>query len=333
VDTTNLEGRALALWEQDKEENSDIKIKSWDSLNSQHFDPVKFIINDLLPPGVSLLSGKPKQGKSWLVHAMLLMVAAGRNAFGLNVNQSSVLYMALEDSERRLKDRTRILMDSYQISDNDIDGRFYVTTEAKKLGDGLEEQLIELLSDNIVIKFVVIDVLARIRQQRKGNQSVYESDYEVGKRLKDISKTHPDVAFLIVHHNNKGDGDSIDSVSGSHGLTGGVDNALVMMNTGNGIELHINGRDIENSAPIPLSKNKDGMWTLESREKAKSVFNSETRNKVLSAVIDGIETPKDIVEETGLDSKVVEQQLYRLVKIGTLEKPQRGTYVLAKTPS
>ena len=178
----------------------------------------------------------------------------------------------------------------------------------------------------------MIDVLARIRQERRGNQSVYESDYEVGKRLKDISKTHPEVAFLIVHHNNKGDGDSLDSVSGSHGLTGGVDNALVMMNTGNGIELHINGRDIEDSSPISLSKNDEGMWTLESREKAEMNLNSDTRNRVLRAVIDGIETPKDIIEETGLDSKVVEQQLYRMVESRTLDKPKRGTYILAKTP-
>ena len=134
-------------------------------------------------------------------------------------------------------------------------------------------------------------------------------------------------------NNNKGDGDSLDSVSGSHGLTGGVDNALVMMNTGNGIELHINGRDIEDSSPISLSKNDDGMWTLESREKAEMALNSDTRNRVLRAVIDGIETPKDIIEETGLDSKVVEQQLYRMVNSGTLDKPKRGTYILAKTPT
>lgn len=310
-----------------------IHIKSWDSLSSQHFKPVKFIIEDLLPPGVTLLSGKPKQGKSWLVHAMLLCVAANRKVFGLNVNQCDVLYMALEDSERRLKNRTHKLMKSYGITDNDINKHFHVTTEAKKLGDGLEEQLTTLLTTNPSIKFVVIDVLARIRQERRGSQSVYEADYEVGKRLKDISKSHPEVAFLIVHHNNKGDGDSLDSVSGSHGLTGGVDNALVMMGTGNGIELHINGRDIEDSSPIMLSKSNDGMWSLESRDKSQKASNSDTRNKILKAVKDGYKSPKDIIKATGLDPKVVDQRLLKMVKSGALDKPKRATYVLPNKPT
>jgi len=71
-----------------------LKIKSWDSLSTQHFNPIQFIIEDLLPPGVTMLAGRPKQGKSWLVHAMLLSVAAGRKVFGLQVERCGVLYMA-----------------------------------------------------------------------------------------------------------------------------------------------------------------------------------------------------------------------------------------------
>ena len=310
-----------------------IKLTSWHLLQSKPFNPIKFVIDDLLPPGITLLSGRPKQGKSWLVHAMLLKVAAGQNVFGLNTLQCETLYMALEDSERRLRDRTLKLMYSYNITDKDINNRFHITTESKTLGNGLEEQLIELLTINPKIKFVVIDVLARVRQAKKGNQGVYEYDYETGRRLKDVAKTHPDVAFLIVHHNNKGDGDSLDSVSGSHGLTGGVDNALVMMNTGTGIELHINGRDIEESSPIILSKSDDGMWSLEGRANAKSHTNSDTRNDVIKAVKEGHKTPKDIAKASGLKQGTVTQQIRRMVNSGELEKQKRGTYDLPNNPT
>ena len=37
-----------------------------DTLQSTAYEPVSFVVNDLLPQGLHLLAGAPKIGKSWL---------------------------------------------------------------------------------------------------------------------------------------------------------------------------------------------------------------------------------------------------------------------------
>jgi RecA-family ATPase len=61
--------------------------------------------------GVSLLAGPPKVGKSWLSLALGIAVASGGTAFGrIPVRQGPVLYLALEDTLRRLQARTGKLL-------------------------------------------------------------------------------------------------------------------------------------------------------------------------------------------------------------------------------
>jgi RecA-family ATPase len=57
-----------------------------------------------LPEGLTLPAGKPKLGKSWLALSVAFAVAAGGVALGTYpVAQGEVLYLALEDNERRLQ--------------------------------------------------------------------------------------------------------------------------------------------------------------------------------------------------------------------------------------
>ncbi len=304
--------------------------KSWGELSSRIFDPIDWVISDLIPPGVSLLVGRPKQGKSWLVHAMALMVAAGRPVFGLQTSGSAVLYLALEDSERRLYGRTKLLVKSYGLSDAELHSKFYYMTQAPMLGDGLEAALQQKMDEIPNLRLIVIDVLAQVRQGRRGNQSVYEADYEVGKQLKTVSAMFPDVAILVVHHANKGGGDALDSVSGTNGLSGGVDNIFTLMPGNAGMELHINGRDIEDSSTIPLTKSPDKMWTLASRQEAAEMMRSDTRAAVANAMREGASSPKEIAEAAGLPVATVDKQLSRMVRQEEVIKTGRGSYVLVE---
>src|SRR5205807_3358146 len=80
---------------------------SWELL------PVRWTIPEILPEGLTLLAGKPKLGKSWLALSVALAVAAGGFALGKQpVTQGGVLYLALEDNERRLQSRARQLLAS-----------------------------------------------------------------------------------------------------------------------------------------------------------------------------------------------------------------------------
>jgi RecA-family ATPase len=57
-----------------------------------------------VPEGCILLAGPPKVGKSWLTLGLGLSVASGGKALGrIDVTAGQVLYLALEDTPRRLK--------------------------------------------------------------------------------------------------------------------------------------------------------------------------------------------------------------------------------------
>ena len=68
--------------------------------------PVKWVVPDLLPEGVTLLAGKPKLGKSWLAFGLAVAVASGGVVLGTKrVERGEALYLALEDNQRRLQKR------------------------------------------------------------------------------------------------------------------------------------------------------------------------------------------------------------------------------------
>ena len=70
-----------------------------------NFPPPLTIVENLLPIGLGILSGRPKIGKSWLALQLMRSMTTGNFFLGQSVTPSLSLYIALEDSARRLKDR------------------------------------------------------------------------------------------------------------------------------------------------------------------------------------------------------------------------------------
>ena len=63
------------------------------------------VIEDLLYPGTYLFVGAPKLGKSFLMLEFAYHVATGTDLWEYPVRKGTVLYLALEDENRRLQDR------------------------------------------------------------------------------------------------------------------------------------------------------------------------------------------------------------------------------------
>ena len=72
-------------------------------LMERYLPPPKFCVDTLLPHGLSILGGAPKVGKSWLVLDLCVHVAKGEPIWNLPTQQSAVLYLCLEDSEKRVQ--------------------------------------------------------------------------------------------------------------------------------------------------------------------------------------------------------------------------------------
>lgn len=76
-------------------------------LAEKEFPQLEYVIPGILPVGVSLLVAPPKVGKSWLCLQLAHAFATGGKMFG-HLDTGSprpVLYLSLEDSQRRLQKR------------------------------------------------------------------------------------------------------------------------------------------------------------------------------------------------------------------------------------
>lgn len=189
-------------------------------LMAQDLPPVRWAVEGILPAGVAILGGKPKMGKSWLALGLAVAVAAGGRALGkVPVDEGPALYLALEDNRRRLQSRMKKLL-----AEGEAPAGLALATEWPRLGEGGLENLEAWLEENPAARLIVVDTLKKIRPAAgTGNRSLYDVDYEALEPLIPLAGKH-NVAVLVVHHLRKMlAADPLDELSGSTGLSGGVD--------------------------------------------------------------------------------------------------------------
>jgi hypothetical protein len=232
-------------------------------LLARQLPSVQWAIPDILPEGLTLLAGKPKLGKSWLALAVALAVAAGGVALGTYpVTQGEVLYLALEDNERRLQSRAQQLLASMTTVPHSISFEL----RWPRLDQGGLLHLEKYLQAHPNVRLVVIDTWARVSPKAQHRQrSQYEDEYEALTPLKYLADTYR-VSILAIHHLRKMRGDDVlDEITGSIGLTGAVDGALILKRERgqHDASLFVTGRDIEHEQQLALRFDaQTAMWTL-----------------------------------------------------------------------
>lgn len=225
------------------------------ALQGKDIPPIRWIVENLIPAGLNILASPPKYGKSWAVLDLGLSVTAGGRFLGYQTNPCEVLYLALEDSERRLKSRMIKLL-----AGKNAPAGFHFATAAHDMDNGLFDELEGFLTAHPKTGLIIIDTLQRVRGTVHGKEGAYAADYREVGGLKAFADRHG-IAVLLVHHLRKmaDDSDPFNRISGTNGLMGAADTALVLTKEKRGDEnatLSIVGRDVESSDTI-LRFNKD----------------------------------------------------------------------------
>jgi hypothetical protein len=305
-------------------------------LDEQQFPPLSYVIPLLVPAGLCVIVAPPKAGKSLLVLGWLLAVASGGPALGrLPSHQEAardVLYLALEDGDRRLQSRCRHLL----APGEPIPARLrYILTVPPGAVLAVVRDALARYPDTAM---VVIDTLGRIMPLPLQGETTYQRDYRVAVALKRIADEHPGLTVVIVHHSRKvRSEDFIDDVSGTHGLAGAADTVIMVRRPRGQAEgvLQVTGRDvIEAEYAVTF---RGGAWSLDGASPAEARANVARRADAAalsghSAEIidfvrqrrDGART-KEITDKFGPDAA---SYLARLVKAGRLARPKRGLYVV-----
>ena len=220
------------------------------------------VIDGLLYSGAYILAGAPKIGKSFLVAQLAYHVSTGQRLWGYEVHQGTVLYLALEDDFQRIQSRMFMM---YGVADT---ASLHFATAANKIGNGLDEQLENFIKEHPDTKLVIIDTMQKIREAG-GEAYSYASDYEIIGKLKRFADRHS-ICIVTVHHTRKQPaGDSFETISGTTGLLGCADGALLMQKKKRtALEATVDavGRDQQDQI-LYLKKDADTqIWSLERTE-------------------------------------------------------------------
>jgi hypothetical protein len=306
------------------------RIVSAAALRTKVFEPIRFCVPKYIPPGCGILAGRPKLGKSWLMLDVGLAVASGGKCLNqVIIEQGDVLYLALEDNERRLQSRmTRILGFAHEWPE-----RFHYATEWRRAAAGGLDDIRDWIQRSEKPRLIVVDVLAMFRSPRGGRQTPYEADFEAIHELQKIA-AEAEVAIVIVHHLRKGaaESDPFDKISGTLALSGAADTVLILDRDSNGTTLYGRGRDIEEFETALQFERTTCRWRV--LGEAAEVRRTDQRTAILSALEQSEDplSPADIAEATGMARNNVKQLLLKMVKAGQVLKAQgRGRYMHPKS--
>lgn len=307
-------------------------------LDAQDFPPLAYNVPGLMPAGLGIIAAPPKAGKSLLILDWLLAAATGGQALGrLPLGpERDVLYLALEDGDRRLQDRCRQLL----ADGEPIPGRLrYILTVPPGQVLAVLTHALERYPDT---RLVVLDTLGRIMPLPFQGETTYQRDYRVAVALKRIADERPGLTIVVIHHTRKAFADDfIDSISGTHGLAGAADTIIMLTRSrgrGEGT-LRVTGRDVM-EADYAVTFN-GGAWSLDGadlkearanvRRRAETGALGERSAEIIEFIRGRPSGAKagDIEAKFGADGT---RYVRRLAKSGKLTKPKRGLYAVPELP-
>jgi hypothetical protein len=294
-------------------------------LRSKTFPPLKYIVQNVIVEGCVLLAGKPKVGKSWLALDVALAVACGNYCLGeRKAEVGKVLYLALEDGERRLSRRIDKLLPTSGV---EWPENFQYATSWPRADQGGVEKIEHWCEENPDVRLIVIDILARFRTPCTTKTNAYEHDYAALFKLQELA-TRKVITILVLHHTRKGvSEDPVEEISGTLALSGAADAFLVLKRTVAGGTLIGRSRDTEDVDLAVQFSRASCRWTILGA--AEEVESSDQRGRVLAALGEADEpmAVKEIMVAAGLKNRnAADLLLFKMRHVGAVERVKRGLY-------
>jgi RecA-family ATPase len=276
-----------------------------DILSTEYPDP-KWIVPGLLPEGLAIIAGKPKVGKSWLALNIALAVSLGGRVLGqIEVERREVLYLALEDTARRIRRRLDMIKAVPSV-------KLFIRTEWQR-GEKALEDLRLWLSCHPDCGLVIIDTMGRIRES--SGEVSYQQDVDFIAGIKRIADGRV-ITIVMLHHCRKaGAEDFLDLVSGTNGIAGSADTIWVLQRVRGSSDaiLDLTSRDIEEKQ-LALRYDPNVGWSL--LGDAKELRLSAERQDIVKALRENVEPmgPADLADILGKSHAAVKQTLWRMSK-------------------
>lgn len=308
----------------DQESEKEARKTTWtlaELLDAEFVEPT-WIVAEMIPVGLVSLAGRPKIGKSWMALQLAIAVASGGYFLGKEVDKAHVLYLALEDTGRRLKKRIKQIGSMREAP-------ITFKTEYRPLdGEGLNDLLIEIASGQY--KLIVVDTFARSLTAGKLEIKDYSDNVAVLSPLQKMAQEYA-VAILLVDHHSKINGDNpITDLIGSIGKSATFDCVIGLYKEQGkqGAKLMFVGRDQDDLDLAIEFDPATGCW--QSLGDTRSVYQTKVLDAVKALTAMGeLATTKAIAEHIGntyqghvsraIGELLADNKIKKLPKVGVLQ--------------
>ncbi len=177
------------------------------------------LFGGILKPGLYVLAGSSKVGKSIMVTTMANCVALGKDFLGKAMPKGKVLYFDNDNYDYEAKNRIIAL------KLKGIDDVLYEFKESKSIYD-INEAL-NNIEDITCYKMVIIDSYIGLEEVISTNDNYYEI-YPVLKELRDLV-VKKNLVCIIIHHTKKAQSKlDQDNMLGSKALSGATTGTLLL---------------------------------------------------------------------------------------------------------
>jgi AAA domain len=287
----------------------------------------RWAVDGVLVEGFTLLAGRPKLGKSWLALNLALAVATGGTALGsIPVEAGDVLFLALEDTRRRLKDRLAKLLLSQQFPAPE---RLTLAREWPRQDQGGLAAVEEWLVRHKQARLVVLDVWGKFKPPRRIKGEEYAEDYAHGSAVKALAEKHGVNVLALTHCTKMRATDPIEEISGSIGVSGCADSLLVLRRERGQCDasLTVTGRDVEEAELALQWDARFALWSVIGTASDYRVTKDQQEVIDLIKRLKTPLTPAEAATALGKTRNAAKLLLWKMGEKGILQ-PVSGAYIL-----
>ena len=299
-------------------------------LESKEFEPLNWVVDRLIPEGLIVLAGAPKIGKSFLCWNLALAVAqAGNFLSQYEVSEKkNVLYFALEDPERQIKNRLQMIQPYSALPSN---LQIYTSYPIFLGDDGLDQW--ETTIEEHQAELVIIDTMHHVLP-RNDTGTAYQQDYTLLAPVQQMVHRLGISMVLVTHTRKMADAENpFNMIQGSVGVQAACDTMLMLTTVDGDKVLHVNGREVLGSEiAVEIQEGVFVASTIKDREDSKlSDIRSEIAELLkdagsggltMTAIVVSLDRPKETVQRT-IQRMRNDEQIYQPKKRGRYyyEKP------------
>jgi len=292
-------------------------------LMSENYPAPAWVVEELIPAGLTVISAEPASGKTWLLLDIALQVAEGLDLYGqLPTSKTGVLIIDEENGPSLLQSRFKLL----GANDQEEVPIYIWSEEHFKVEQKYIDTVIDFCNSHGV-RLVMIDTLVRIHG-RDENSAVEMA--QVFQLLKQLPRN--DINVILTHHNRKpspGRNNPSHAMRGSSDILAAVDCQLSLVKDGASLTLKQNklrnAEEFKEEIMLLLAKNEGGLEIqYVGRERTRNSKQKELETAILKTVANQHLNQKQLLaslKETGVNigERTLRTNLERLVVEGKVQ--------------